>query len=195
MKGPSLYPLTPGGRIPHDWVDRCIPVNVAVGQHTVIDSAFGFQHFYSEAPIGLRIGSHVTICRTMFSTEPGAEIVIGDYCFLSHAAFACSSRITVGSYVFIAAGVSLVDSDFHPMEPAARLMDTIAISPLGDRHSRPTIEARPICIEDDVCIGYNATILKGVRIGTGAVIDPGAVVTKDVPPGSRVSGNPARVVD
>ena len=131
----------------------------------------------------------------MFSTEPGAEIVIGDYCFLSHAAFACSSRITVGSYVFIAAGVSLVDSDFHPMEPAARLMDTIAISPLGDRHSRPTIEARPICIEDDVCIGYNATILKGVRIGTGAVIDPGAVVTKDVPPGSRVSGNPARVVD
>src|ERR1051325_4321300 len=88
MKGPSLYPLTPGGRIPDDWVDRCIPANVAVGQHTVIDSAFGFQHFYSEAPIGLRIGSHVTICRTMFSTEPGAEIVIGDYCFLSHAAFA-----------------------------------------------------------------------------------------------------------
>jgi acetyltransferase-like isoleucine patch superfamily enzyme len=194
MKGPLLYPLMPGARIPHDWVDRTIPSNIAVGPHTVIDSAFGFQHFHSQAPIGLRIGSHVTICRTMFSTEPKGEIVIGDYCFLSNASFVCSARITVGSYVFIAAGVTLADSDFHPIEPAARLLDTIALSPLGRRDHRPDIEARPIRIGDDVCIGYNATILKGVQVGGGALIDPGAVVTKDVPAGSRVAGNPARVV-
>jgi acetyltransferase-like isoleucine patch superfamily enzyme len=49
-------------------------------------------------------------------------------------------------------------------------------------------------IEDDVWIGYNATILKGVRVGKGAVIAPGAMVFRDVPAGAEVAGNPAQVV-
>ena len=51
-----------------------------------------------------------------------------------------------------------------------------------------------IIIEDDVWIGPNATILKGVRLGAGAWIEAGSLVTRDVPPGSRVLGNPAQVV-
>jgi acetyltransferase-like isoleucine patch superfamily enzyme len=57
------------------------------------------------------------------------------------------------------------------------------------------MDVRPVVIEDDVWIGWNATILKGVRVGAGAVVEPGAVVTRDVPPGARVAGNPARRVD
>ena len=49
------------------------------------------------------------------------------------------------------------------------------------------IEARPVVIEDDVWIGYNATVLKGVRVGAGAVVAPGAVVLRDVAPGSWVA--------
>ena len=49
-----------------------------------------------------------------------------------------------------------------------------------------------VLIEDDVWIGPSATILKGVRIGRGAFIEPGAVVTRDVRPGAHVEGNPAR---
>jgi acetyltransferase-like isoleucine patch superfamily enzyme len=49
-------------------------------------------------------------------------------------------------------------------------------------------------IEDDVWIGPNATILKGVRLGAGAWIEPGSLVARDVPPGSRVLGNPAQIV-
>ena len=49
-------------------------------------------------------------------------------------------------------------------------------------------------IEDDVWIGANALILKGVRIGAGSVIEPGSVVTRDVPARSRVMGSPAKVV-
>ena len=52
-----------------------------------------------------------------------------------------------------------------------------------------------VVIEDDVWIGYNATILKGVRIGKGAIIAPGAVVTHDVPPGATVAGNPACLME
>ena len=53
---------------------------------------------------------------------------------------------------------------------------------------------QPAVIGNDVWIGSNSTILGGVRIGDGAVIGAGAVVTKDVPPYSIVAGNPARVV-
>lgn len=52
----------------------------------------------------------------------------------------------------------------------------------------------PIVIEDDVWIGAAAIILKGVRVGRGAIVAAGAVVTKDVPPYAIVGGNPARVI-
>jgi len=49
-------------------------------------------------------------------------------------------------------------------------------------------------IEDDVWIGFKATILKGVTIGRGSVIAAGSVVTKDVPPYTLVAGNPAQII-
>jgi acetyltransferase-like isoleucine patch superfamily enzyme len=51
-----------------------------------------------------------------------------------------------------------------------------------------------VIVEDDVWIGPNATILKGVHIGAGAFVEAGALVTRDVPAGVRVIGNPAQVV-
>nr|WP_248277472.1 DapH/DapD/GlmU-related protein [Brasilonema sp. UFV-L1] len=53
---------------------------------------------------------------------------------------------------------------------------------------------QPVTIEDNVWVGPNVTILKGVRIGTGAWIEPGALVTRNVPPHTRVLGNPAQVI-
>lgn len=52
----------------------------------------------------------------------------------------------------------------------------------------------PVVIEDDVWIGARVIILPGIRIGTGAVIGAGAVVTKDVPDYAVVGGNPARIL-
>ena len=95
--------------------------------------------------------------------------------------------------MFIAGGVTIVDTDFHPIDPAMRLLDTIAVSGAGDKSRRPSFATGPVSIGDDVWIGFNATILKGVNIGNGSVVEPGAVVLRDVRPGSRVSGNPATV--
>jgi acetyltransferase-like isoleucine patch superfamily enzyme len=53
---------------------------------------------------------------------------------------------------------------------------------------------KKITIEDDVWIGANVTVLKGINIGTGAVVAAGSVVTKDVPNFAIVAGNPAKVI-
>ena len=54
--------------------------------------------------------------------------------------------------------------------------------------------ANPVVLEDDVLIGANAVVIEGVRIGKGAVVGAGSIVTKDVPAGAVVVGNPARIV-
>jgi len=55
------------------------------------------------------------------------------------------------------------------------------------------IIAKPVFIDDDVWIGSNSVIMPGVKIGKGAVIGAGAVVTKDVPPLAIVVGIPAKI--
>jgi maltose O-acetyltransferase len=57
------------------------------------------------------------------------------------------------------------------------------------------VKTAPVVIEDDVWVGYNAAILKGVRLGRGAVVMPGAVVLGDVEAGSMIVGNPGRPVE
>ena len=63
-----------------------------------------------------------------------------------------------------------------------------------DPNRRADLLPAPVELEEKVWVGANATILGGVRVGYGAVVGAGAVVTKDVPPLAVVVGTPARVV-
>ncbi len=191
---PQFHLIVPGEALPGDWFSGRIPQNVVVGEDSVIDSSFCFKHFRATHPGACRIGSHVTLWRTSLSVESSGTLEIGDYCYLANASLACAQRITIGSYVFIAGGVTIIDSDFHPLEPAARLADTIALSPIGNRGKRIPTKACPVTIADAVWIGCNATLLKGIHVGTGAVVEPGSIVRDDVPPHTRVAGNPARPI-
>lgn len=192
---PLFHALIPGVPLPGDWYHGAVPTNIEVGEGTVIDSSFCFKHFFATGHVGLRVGRGVTLWRTSLAAEENGVIEIGDYCYIANASLACTERITIGSHVVVAGGVTIVDSDFHPLSPAGRLADTVALSTRGDRARRPAVHVRPVVVEDDVWIGYNATILKGVTIGAGAVVAPGAVVVRDVAPGAHVAGNPARPVD
>jgi len=64
---------------------------------------------------------------------------------------------------------------------------------VGRRRGRmdPRVVARPVVVEDGAWVGMNALVLPGVRIGAGAIVSAGAVVTSDVPPDTLVAGNPA----
>jgi len=96
--------------------------------------------------------------------------------------------------VIIGWNSAIADSDFHPVDPALRIQDAMALSPAPTSIGRPPIETKPIIIADDVWIGPMVTILKGVTIGAGAFIEPGSMITRDVPPATRIGGNPALVI-
>ena len=76
----------------------------------------------------------------------------------------------------------IIDTDFHPVNFERRLDDSSA----G--------ECEPVKIGDNVFIGMNCIILKGVTLGNGCVIAAGSIVTKDVPEGMVAGGNPAKIL-
>lgn len=189
-----FFPLVPGAVFDGDWYDGRVPMNIEVGESTVVDSAFSFKQFFGRGESALRIGNRVTFWRTSLAVEETGMLEIGDDCFFGDCSIVVHGKITIGSRCFVAGGVTIVDSDFHPVDPAQRIADSIANSPLGDRRNRPEVGHAPVHIGDDVWIGWHAAILKGVRIGDRAVIEPGSMVLEDVGTGQRIAGNPGRPV-
>jgi acetyltransferase-like isoleucine patch superfamily enzyme len=186
-----FHVLQPGKKLEGDWYNFPIPLNIQVGENTVIDSSSCFKKYFSELQVGLKLGSNVTLQSPALGIEKNGYVEIGDYSYISSACIAAYYKIIIGRYVYIAGGVTIVDTDFHPLDPSSRILDTVAVSTVGDKSRRPHFDSAPVIIEDEVWIGFNATILKGVTIGKHSIIQPGAVVSKNVPPDSIVSGNPA----
>lgn len=101
---------------------------------------------------------------------------LGGGFFNSNVKIRCKEKITIGNDVAISHDVTIMDSDGHQI--------------LQEGHK----ESAPIEIGNNVWVGSRAMILKGVKIGDGAIVAAGAVVTKDVPAYSMVAGVPAKVV-
>ncbi|MCX7887601.1 MAG: acyltransferase [Verrucomicrobiae bacterium] len=123
---------------------------------------------------------------TVLQCLGNGRITIGDHCGLSAAVLSARSCISVGKYVQIGGNVRIFDHDFHSLDYRVRR------DPVRGWRECAT---EPVFIGDDVFIGTNAIILKGVQIGERSVIGAGAVVAlKEIPPDSLVVGNPARVL-
>lgn len=140
----------------------------------------------------IRIGDECILhCRVNFD-HPAGCVVVGDRCFIGSSLLVCHTSINIANDVIISWGVTIVDHDSHSVLPEHRIRD------VGDwaNGSKEWTHVRvsPVTIDDQVWIGFGASILKGVHIGRGAVIAAQSVVTRDVPPGAVVAGNPARIV-
>lgn len=111
-----------------------------------------------------------------------AKISIGTGVWINNNFVAISEHksITIGENVLIGTCVEIYDSNFHGLEADRR------------RVSSPE-EACEVLIEDNVFIGSNVTILKGVTIGRDSVIASGSIVTNSIPPRVVAGGCPAKV--
>ena len=124
----------------------------------------------------LKINGNFSFCPgCVLGVYGNGQMIIGGDGFISNnSKIYCSDYIEIKNNVIISENVIIRDSDGHYLEGS--------------------VNHKPIIIEDNVWVGTNAIILKGVTLGHHSVVGAGSVVTKDVPPFCVVAGNPARII-
>lgn len=143
----------------------------------------------------IRWGRHITVNssplsnlvgmrqRAILVARDGGTIRIGNGVEMSGMTIYALRCIEIGQDTMIGANTIIMDSDFHPLDPA-------------ERHSpdRSLIGCRPVAIGRDCFIGMNVTICKGTRLGDRCVVGAGSVVCGTFPPDVVIAGNPARII-
>ena len=104
-----------------------------------------------------------------------AKLRIGNDCGFSGTVIGCYREITIGNNVMVGANSTITDGDWHPDDPRS-----------GD--------LRSVIIGDNVWLGINVIILKGVTIGDRSVIGAGSIVTKSIPADVIAAGNPCKIL-
>lgn len=120
--------------------------------------------------------------RSVLVARDGATLRIGSGSGLSGVTIYAKDSIEIGRNCLFGANVKVFDTDFHPSDPEERLANQNA----GKK--------RPVKIGDNVFIGANSIVLKGVSIGANSVVSAGSVVVKDLPANCLAGGNPAQVI-
>lgn len=141
----------------------------------------------------IRIGDCALMMGSLYVADDGKIEIGKNFYFGGNSMIGAINSVKVGDCVIISNDVKIFDNNNHPTSPTKRKIMSIEGFQNENWHWRHA-DNKEIVIEDNVWIGQYATILKGVRIGKGAIIGTKAVVTKDVPPYTIVAGNPARVV-
>ena len=125
-----------------------------------------------------------TSTRGCMNTVNKGSIIIGNSVGISSATLWAQEMIRIGNHVNIGGNCILIDNDAHPIDFKLRR------DPVVDEN----VHSSPIIIEDDVWIGANSVILKGVTVGARSIIGAGSVVTTNVPSDCVVAGNPAKII-
>jgi acetyltransferase-like isoleucine patch superfamily enzyme len=142
------------------------------------------------------IGEYTVIEGKLVLFNFGGKITIGNNVFVGpNTNIWSAENVIIGNDVLISHGVNIIDTNSHEIDYVERA-ETYRSLIRNSRHPREkgTVLTKEIVIKDNVWISYNASVLKGVTVGKGAIIAANSVVTKDVPEFTLVAGNPARVV-
>lgn len=149
----------------------------------------------------LYIGKDSIVSGNFIFESSEGSINIGAHSYVGNSTFISRSAIDIGDNVTIAWGCTIYDHDSHSLNYKLRRKDID--DELKDIRNKDNfikskdwscVATKPIYIHNDVWIGMNCIILKGVTIGEGAIIGAGSVVTKDIPAWTLAVGNPAKVI-
>src|SRR5205814_5648458 len=117
-------------RIESDWWAHPIPPNVDFGEGFYCETAQVFRFMKNKAAHALRFGNHVSVyAGCSFALGVNGSAVVGDFTLLNGALVMADERVEIGSQCLILWNVGIADSDFHPLEPAQRLIDARAVAP------------------------------------------------------------------
>jgi acetyltransferase-like isoleucine patch superfamily enzyme len=185
--------------IPPYWIEQAInkekielsKKSCLIGEMTSVLSSANILNFQNN-PNKIIIGNYSMICGKLQINEYGGKIQIGNYTYIGENTNVWSGdSVTIGNNVQVSHGVNIIDNNTHSLDAKERHQEYKEIITRGSIQNRGNIKSAPIIIEDDVWISFNASILKGVTIGKGAIIAANSVVTKNVEPYTMVAGNPA----
>ena len=141
------------------------------------------------------IGDNCDIKGELLTFGHGGEIIIGNYSFVGERTKIWSAKkIIIGDRVLISHNVNIHDNNSHPLDSKLRHEDFKHIAIIGLPKENHHLDEKEIIIENDVWIGFNSSIMKGVRIGKGAIIGANTIITKDVPDFAVCLGNPMRII-
>ena len=142
----------------------------------------------------ISVGAHTHIRGELTLFGHGGRISLGEYCYVGEQTRIWSAKeVRIGHRVLISHLCTIMDNLTHPLDPAERHQQFRDIITTG--HPRDlNLDEQPVIIEDDALISCHCVVLRGVRIGRGAVIGAGSVVTTDVPPMVIAAGNPAKII-
>jgi acetyltransferase-like isoleucine patch superfamily enzyme len=140
--------------------------------------------------------SEPIVCAIPTLTSTDARVSVGRFTYGEPRLllWAAHERIEIGSFCSIAEGAVIFGGGEHNTHWATTYPLRIALNdPLAQLDGHPANKGATI-IGHDVWLGFRSMVLSGVKIGDGAVVGAGAVVTQDVPPYAIVAGNPARLI-
>lgn len=141
----------------------------------------------------IMINSNVMMHGKLYSQNHG-KIFIGEKSSIRvNSAIWCVNKVTIGKNVIISDHVLILDNNNHPVDPNKRLEMIESGWSTKSWKWKNSISA-PVTIEDNVWIGKDVKILKGVTIGRNSIVGIGSIVVKNVPSNTIVAGNPAKVV-
>ena len=148
---------------------------------------------WGSTPEDVILKDHSEVYGTLISINHG-KIIMDEWAKLGEGCMVYSvNKVIIGKDTAIASNVTITDNNFHPTNPEDRRYMRHSPHDARERSSACSANA-PVIIGENVWIGSNARICKGVTIGDNAIIAACAVVTKDVPANSIAAGNPARIV-
>ena len=150
---------------------QCIAPDVKLGERVRL---FAFVNLY-----GCQLGDDVKV-GAFVEIQKGVKV--GNRCKISSHSFLCEG-VTLEDEVFVGHGVTFIN-DRYPRAATAT----------GQLQTEADWKCVGTTVKKGASIGSGATILCGITIGAGATIGAGSVVTKDVPDGAVVAGNPARTL-
>jgi acetyltransferase-like isoleucine patch superfamily enzyme len=167
VAAPSSWALGQGSKQSH----QRIASDVKLGKNVHI---YDFTNLY-----GCEIGDDVKI-GTFVEIQKGVKV--GNQCRISSHTFICEG-VTLEDRVFVGHNVTFIN-DRYPR----------ATNGAGQLQSEVDWSCIRTLVRRGASIGSGATLLCGITVGENATISAGSVVTKDVPPGTVVAGNPAKVI-